>query len=223
MNDNSGVELRRKIIFYRGKIINDTILLERIIDTFIAIYFTKDEPEFKDGKSLFTEMIELILSNERMSLGSKIEVFCYIVKKHYPQFLLDNPTLNKDLAFIIQQRNILAHYMFDTSDDYIAEQNSKFGFIKQKNKTETIEFDKARMKDVDDKIHQYLLAINNLTQTVGGISSLPLHPIHHPATCSFGVHCCGNRALAGEDEGLFYRALRRGFNPCIVLKKVYRF
>jgi hypothetical protein len=169
MNETSGAELRERVIYYRGKIINDTILLERMIDTFIAIHFTKDEPEFEEGQSLFTEMIELILSNERMSLGSKIEVFCFLIKKHHPDFLLKNPDVNKDLAFIIQQRNILAHYLFDTSDEYIAQQKFKLGFIKQKNKTEIIDFDNNRMKDVENKIKIYLFAVKALIENVGGM------------------------------------------------------
>jgi hypothetical protein len=158
--------LNNKVIGYRGKIINDTIVLERTIDNFLAIYFTQHELDSKPGESLFQEMLDLIFSNERMSLGSKIEVFCEIIKKHYPDFLKANPNVNKDLSFIIQQRNILAHYLFDFSEEAIAARNLKVDFIKQKNKTTLIHFDKEIYEDVQKKLVKYMFAIHDLARTV---------------------------------------------------------
>ena len=118
---------------YRGQLINDLIYLERLIDEAVSRHFCADLEKKK-------ELIELMLSNERIGFYNKVQIFEYIFKTHRPEFVKANPNIFSDIKKLIDERNIVAHYLLDTSEtgksEYI--NNGKLGFVKFRNSTETL-------------------------------------------------------------------------------------
>lgn len=133
MDSNINALLQLKSYYYRGQIIGDLIYLERQIDEFISKYLCDTEEKQK-------EIFELILANERMSFNSKIQVFEFLCKKHEKDFYNSNPDIFKDIKVLNDERNIVAHYFLDTSENgkrgFL--ENEKIGFIKFRNSTETL-------------------------------------------------------------------------------------
>ena len=146
-------ELLISVIDLRGAIINDVIFLERVIDDFIANYFCSD-PVKRD------ELMELVLTNERYSLSSKIEVMVRIIKLHYKEFFNQYPNIKGELDFISEKRNVLAHVLLDTTNEGI--ENEVMGFIRFKNAKERIPFTKELILDLNEKIIKYKYAIQKL-------------------------------------------------------------
>ena len=118
---------------YRGQIINDLIHLERLMDEFLSRHFCNDSERKK-------EFFELIIANERMSFNSKIQVFEYVLKKHHNQIVIEYPDIFSDIKKLNEERNIVAHYLLDTSTDGIKmyEEFQKIGFVKFRNSTESL-------------------------------------------------------------------------------------
>lgn len=92
----------------RGSILEATILIERKIDTFLALYFCASE----EKKNEFSEYL---LFTERITLENKRQIFAEIVKKHKSDFLKQNPDFLKGIENIVPHRNIFAHLESETS------------------------------------------------------------------------------------------------------------
>ena len=135
-------EFANKVVLLRGEIISQVIVLERYIDIYLAYYFTHT-----DGAK-FTEMLELILSSDKMSFDGKRQVFCFLLKKHEPTFIAKYSSISNDLIYILQQRNILAHYIFDLSDEAVRERPEIISFIKYKNATSLVDFDENKINNL---------------------------------------------------------------------------
>ncbi len=118
---------------YRGQILGDTIYLERLLDSVIASHFC---PEIDKQK----EFYELIIANERMSFSNKIQVFEYLFKKYHKDFVEKHPTIFADIKNINDERNMVAHFLLDSSPEGIERFNKEgvFGFVKFRNGKETI-------------------------------------------------------------------------------------
>lgn len=119
----------------RGAIINETIMLERIIDDYISAHFC-------DTAEKRLELLENLMATNRIIFENKVQIFKSILEKHNPQFLEKHPSLfNNILKTVIPERNVFAHYWLVTSkelSEWIKE--SKTVFVKFKNKTEHIEY-----------------------------------------------------------------------------------
>ena len=105
----------------------------RLIDTYISFHFCSDKDRQK-------EFYELIIANERMTFSSKIQVFEYLLKKHKKNFVSKYFAIFSDLKNLNEERNIVAHYLLDTSPEGIERyiKDKSFGFVKFRNSTETI-------------------------------------------------------------------------------------
>lgn len=127
----------------RGVIINQTIMLERIIDDIIANYFCG-----QTKKKI--ELLELIISTNRMIFENKIQVLKFILKNNNIAFLTENEkAFSEILNLIIPERNIFAHYWLETSkklSTYIKEQ--KTVFIKFKDTTDFVEYDEIKFINI---------------------------------------------------------------------------
>jgi tRNA G18 (ribose-2'-O)-methylase SpoU len=136
-----------KIAFLRrGSIINEAILLERQIDTYISKHFCKDEEKQK-------ELMELIICTDRITFSSKHQVLKVLLEKYNPEFLKVNENILKDITTIIEHRNIFAHYWLVTSDEMVKwAAEGKTVFIRFKNTIDYIEYDKDKMAEIFNKI-----------------------------------------------------------------------
>ena len=157
MTNNFAVEYHQytDLAFHRrGVIINQTIMLERIIDDIIANYFCG-----QTKKKM--ELLELIISTNRMIFENKMQILKFILKNNNPTFLKENEKAVSDiLNIIIPERNIFAHYWLETSKkltDYLKDQ--KTVFIKFKDTTDYIEYDEAKfiniVKTISKNIHLF--------------------------------------------------------------------
>ncbi len=103
----------------RGTVLHFMANLELLINLYIAKFFCG-----KDGTKM-EEMILLILGDERMSLSSKAQVFHFIAshhdKKWYESYVSirvhpdkkKSYSMNNDLVFVIEERNVFAHRVLD--------------------------------------------------------------------------------------------------------------
>lgn len=133
MNNPIVVKIQTSGYNYRGQIISDLIYLERLIDEIISRHFCNDIEKRK-------EFFELIIANERMSFNSKIQVFEYLFRKHQKSFISNFPSVFSDIKNLNEERNIVAHYLLDTSDDGQEKmiKENKIGFVKFRNSSETL-------------------------------------------------------------------------------------
>lgn len=131
--DKTTILIQEAAYKYRGQIINDLIYLERLIDEAISRHLCAEE----DKK---TELMELILCNEKIGFYNKILVFEYIFKKHKKNFVSNNTNIFSDLKKLIDERNIAAHFLLDTSENgrLSFQEKGIIGFVKFRNSTETL-------------------------------------------------------------------------------------
>jgi hypothetical protein len=145
---------------YRGQIINDLIYLERLIDEAIARHLCVDNDRQ-------TELMELILCNERIGFSNKVQVFEYIFKKHKSDFVSNNPKIFSDIKKLIEERNIIAHYLLDTSENGKAmfDKENKIGFVKFRNSTETLWRSQTDYIEFHTLTANYISAMSNYLTT----------------------------------------------------------
>jgi hypothetical protein len=88
----------------RGHVINYTILLERVLDDFIATAFSENQDKKID-------LIQTLIS-EGLTYRSKVKVVLSLIKKHYPNDLERKSkfgSIKNDLSAIADERNKFAH------------------------------------------------------------------------------------------------------------------
>ncbi|MES2827847.1 MAG: hypothetical protein V4687_06825 [Bacteroidota bacterium] len=105
-------EINKYATLYRGTVINKMITLERTVDFYLAHYFSSNAAKEK-------ELMLLIFGNERITFGNKVDILSHLCKSKSVDLSENYPTLLKDLRFLIEQRNILAHFVI--IDDAISE------------------------------------------------------------------------------------------------------
>ena len=130
---------------YRGSIINETIWLEKRMDDYIAYYFCDDVNRTQ-------EMHLLFWGDNRMSFEGKKQIFDYIARKHdldwYKQYISlrsapvkkGSISMNNDLCYIMEQRNILAHCVLDLRKDARNKEKGTVSFLRFKNEEKRFEF-----------------------------------------------------------------------------------
>lgn len=142
--------------FIRGMAINQSVIIEKIIERYIAVMLC--EPEKVD------ELIDLILGNERITFEAKKQVFKVMVEKYDNVFAKDGQVF-KDLDEIIKKRNIMAHYLLDSSPEFINTFNfTDIRFIKFKDKRKPVIYKKQEIEDyfklIDDTVDKLNIFID---------------------------------------------------------------
>jgi hypothetical protein len=102
----------RSSMILRGMMIEKTIVIERLIDTFLSNYFAKN-------KFIGNELHEVLWCTERITLGSKKDILFVLLRKHYKDFLENTPDFISRLESVIPHRNNFAHLEIDLSEDAI--------------------------------------------------------------------------------------------------------
>lgn len=142
----------------RGVLINQVILLERLMDKYISEYFCNIPDKA-------TELMDMILATKRITFDSKAQVFRTILDNLYPDKKKENSAIAKNLQFIAEERNMLAHYFLDTSPDILSnfsEENGAFTLLKiEKTRTREI-FSFNRIRKIGDLVTLYIEAINEM-------------------------------------------------------------
>lgn len=142
----------------RGVLINHIILLERLMDTYLSKYFCHSEEKA-------VELMDLIMSTRRITFDSKAQVLKTILEKEFPEKKKENQELGKDFQKIAEERNMLAHYFLDVSEDCINRfllDRSTFTLLKiEKGRTHEI-FDYQRVMELGNLVVNYTDYLANL-------------------------------------------------------------
>lgn len=135
-------DMQMRAYLYRGQIINDFILLERMIDEIMSHILAEKNPNV---------LFELILGTKKITLENKLQVFKELMRKHHDDFIKENPNIFNDINKLMAERNIVAHCLLDTSEDAVSLFATTYNiqFLLYKNKT-IIE---VRTQEHYDKFH----------------------------------------------------------------------
>jgi hypothetical protein len=118
-------ELRYLTYFLRGSILDATIKTERLIDEYLSFHFSRDA-------STGIEIKEMLFFTERITFGSKKDIFFILLDKYHKDFIKLNPTFKEKLDRLIPHRNIFAHYEIDLSNNLLDEGDLTIVFKKYK-------------------------------------------------------------------------------------------
>jgi hypothetical protein len=123
----------------RGYFLSEIIVLERLIDRFIARHFT-------DNENRQMELIELFLSTKRIIFENKKMAVKHIIDLHYSDKFPNWKQLYSDLSKLADLRNLIAHNILDTSPSGLEHaKNGTISFIKFENATIEVTYTKAEI------------------------------------------------------------------------------
>lgn len=132
----------------RGLVIQEIVLMERMMDAYISTYFCHPD---KRG-----EFMDLLISTKRITYEAKVHIVREILNRVQPRKKDEHTKFYKDLIFIAEERNMVAHYMSDASLDVIEkflEDKETVALIKfEKNMTRET-FTKDRVTALINKVH----------------------------------------------------------------------
>jgi hypothetical protein len=155
----------------RGAIIQNCIIVERVLDEFLSGYFCKGD--------LKEELMTFLLCTERINFRGKADIFKLIIdkkenKERFAKFKKENPNIHKDINdYVIEERNIFAHYLFDSTDGYNEryQNEKKIRFIKFKVSKDNpdiqyLEYDNDRILQIQNTIRRCGEAIIGLNEDI---------------------------------------------------------
>ncbi len=156
MEKNHTRILTDKANSHRGKILNAMANFEVLFNGYLAHHFC--------GNNLkkIEEMILIIFGDDRTTLSSKAQMFAHIATNHdnkwynsYVSPRMQQPkkkpyTLNSDLVFIIQERNVFAHRYLTTGEDINENPTPKdvLRFVKFKNDLEPLDYTDKMLDEI---------------------------------------------------------------------------
>lgn len=119
-------KLHEKARYFRGRFLNSVAVIERDIAVILTEYFcTKDNIK----RELFFEKLA-----EKLSLHKKKEILIDIVKSDYPRYWEKKKEFLKNLQYIRDFRNKLAHSIVDVSHEALSRPSEEgVGFVQWKN------------------------------------------------------------------------------------------
>jgi hypothetical protein len=120
------IDLLSNSAHLRGRIIDGTIQVERLIDDYLAKYFCQSQRKSNELKELF-------FSTNSVVLDAKRSIFSVVIKRENPDFVKLNPKYLSRLDKFIPHRNIFAHAEIDTSSEAIANYKDEIVFFKYVN------------------------------------------------------------------------------------------
>lgn len=151
-----------KSINWRGVVLHEISLMEMMMNLYLAEHFCG-----KSNKERLLDMQLLILGDERINLMAKAEIFHYISKNYdftwYNSYKSLRPkqikkpeyTLNQDIAYCIEQRNIFAHRVFGIDNLPIEKERPEnaIRFVRMKNEIIPVDITDENFVELRDTIH----------------------------------------------------------------------
>lgn len=135
---------------FRGVYLNSFTRLERYIDYYLADYFCGDSKSKVD-------MIELLLSTDRISMKTKFDILFEVLPIRNPEVLESHPDLKSEIIELNRHRNILAHQILNSTVDaqvyYLSTKAVSFVKLSRGNKSE--EYTGDKIKELIAKIEKY--------------------------------------------------------------------
>jgi hypothetical protein len=144
----------------RGHIIDKCILLERLIDIYIATHFCGHWTQRT------TELIELIIATNRMIWENKVQVFKILLERHKKAFLDTNPKLINIIIGIITHRNVFAHYMtmFGEESKDKFEKDKTITLVKFKNSVEYVTYTNDEIQKIYSDITDCIILLGEIVK-----------------------------------------------------------
>jgi hypothetical protein len=130
--------IANKIAQYRGVIIHDSISIEALIGSIIAIYFVKDDKN--------NEFNRKIIDDEYFSFGLKIKILEKLNIETYNEFF-------EDIRRINNIRNLFAHQV-PTLDEGFIQNKSKGKGVETKYMSDLHSEFLEKIKKVDKQLHK---------------------------------------------------------------------
>jgi len=152
----------------RGEIINNTILVERVADGFISVYFLG-----KSAKRL--ELMELIIC-DRMDLSLKFDAVISILKKRCKNKSIDFkksfPKIAEDFQIICKDRNKFAHnLMFPNAWNFT--NNTVISLIKFRDVAEIVNYSDEKYKQILKRLEHYKELLEKITDEILDEGEIP--------------------------------------------------
>lgn len=142
----------------RGTLINEIVVLERMVDSYLCTYFCDKEQKRAD-------LLNVVMATERITFESKRQILKVIMEKHDPKTVSDNPDIFKDIQYIGEQRNMLAHYLlYFTPDTEKLLKEQTFTLARFRNGVTYETFDKERGTRLITLINKYVKVFINLLE-----------------------------------------------------------
>jgi hypothetical protein len=137
----------------RGRIINLTINLEKIIDGCICHYFIDIQKNETKNKELEYLVIE------GLPFNAKLNLLFTILKKDFKEIYTAWPRIEKDLEKIRKNRNNMAHSYLDVTETFVGKRNkAKLERSKIVSKGNPIEYSQKRIDALASLIIQYTIS-----------------------------------------------------------------
>jgi hypothetical protein len=142
----------------RGVVLHQMSHLEKAIDNYIIYHLTDRNDEFK-----VSQMQLLIFGDNRITLESKRQIFTNIAENHDSKWYKSYQPIrkiqakkgtilmNKDLVYVIEQRNVFAHCVPATTQKAYDNLN-EVGFLKFKDKPEHIFYSNEKFIELETTI-----------------------------------------------------------------------
>jgi len=149
-------EMVRLSIEYRGVLLHEMIGMETGINIYLMEYFCKDVNKQVDFQNL-------IIGDERMNLGAKVQVVQYLIENYdkewglkYISIINDDRKkgripLNVDMVKMIEHRNIFAHRMLDETDHllpHVARTDTTIRFLKFKDEVSPLDYEEEKFATI---------------------------------------------------------------------------
>lgn len=135
----------------RGKMIDQTIYLEMHINEYLANHFC-------DTDEKRVEIMDLLFGTNRITFDAKRQMLIILIKNNIKDFDSKFPLLNSELKKIMEERNVFAHYLLNSTIDGLTRYNERqiMSFIKFKGGRDIIEYNYEKVgglfKRLDDVI-----------------------------------------------------------------------
>lgn len=152
----------------RGVLINHIILLERLVDSYIAEYFCG-----VGDKSI--QLMDMILATRRTTFDGKMQVFKMILDKQFPKELNKHSEYAKSLQLVSNRRNQLAHFFLDHSPESIERfiKTGAFTLLKIDNVREPKIYDFEKIKETGDLANRFINIVTEYLNTQRGNNNQP--------------------------------------------------
>lgn len=153
-------DLLNSAYILRGLVINELSLAEMLMDTYISSYYCS-------SKDMEDEFHFDVLRGLSIPLSKKKNLFLAVLKKKNSEFHKQHSELlSSDLHNLIENRNILAHQVLDTTPVGLESYNKgELRFIKnyvQPDEAGIKKFDQILFSDLQQKLHRTIKILKEL-------------------------------------------------------------
>lgn len=126
---------------FRGAIIHETSLLERLVDVYLANYFCESEEKV-------VEIIDIVLGGNRISFDGKRKILDVILKKKNSDIYQKYPSFKADMNTVLYGRNNFAHCTLVTNDEALAKSKTHIGLARFGVNTRVDWYDQKRIDSI---------------------------------------------------------------------------